>query len=164
MILKVLIIVLLSSVIFGFTFPVAVLQFKLGVLETILWTNIGGSIGILIFATLSKQLIYFYKRHVRNYLRRIFTGKKPKSSPKIIFSRKSRRIVSLKNRYGLAGIAFITPVILSIPLGVFIIVRYFNYNKNKFILLLISNFLWSVTYTLFYHYCYDFYLGYVVSK
>ena len=162
--MKALIIVLLSSIIFGFTFPVAVLQFNIGVMETILWTNIGGSIGILLFATLSKQLIRFYKRNVKVFLQKIFVGRKQNPSPKKVFTKRSRKIVSLKNRYGLPGIAFITPVLLSIPLGVFIIVRYFNSNKSKFILLLSSNFIWSIAYTLFYHYCYDIYLVYMASK
>ncbi|MEZ5067446.1 MAG: hypothetical protein R2847_02715 [Bacteroidia bacterium] len=41
---------------------------------------------------------------------------KKENKPKI-FTKRNRRIITLWRKYGLFGIAFITPVILSIPIG-----------------------------------------------
>ena len=48
------------------------------------------------------------------------------------------------------GIALITPFLLSIPVGVFLVVRYYRTSKTKFLYLIAANLLWSVIYTGFY--------------
>lgn len=131
--------ILLSSFKFAMTFPLVVLQFRLEFWETILWTNIGGFAGILFFAFLSKQLLAWWARTF-----------KPKQSKKRIFTKRNRRIVRIKKRYGLAGIALSTPILLSIPIGVFLAWRYYRNTKLKLAYLAGANFLWSVIYTLFY--------------
>lgn len=55
----------------------------------------------------------------------------------------------IKQRYGL----------LSIPVGVFLVVRYYHSSHIKFLYLIASNLLWSVTYTLFYMFLADLLLN-----
>ena len=69
---------------------------------------------------------------------------------KKIFTRRNRRIVLIKQKYGLVGIALITPFLLSIPVGVFLVVRYYRTSNTKFLYLIGANLLWSVIYTGFY--------------
>jgi len=135
--LQIILTILSSSVKFAMTFPLAILQFKFDFFETILWTNLGGAIGIYFFAYLSDKLISWWKRTFR-----------PKS--KKVFSKKNRRIIRVKQRYGLIGIALITPLLLSIPVGTFLMVRYYHRSRYRFASLVASNIVWSLIYSAFY--------------
>jgi hypothetical protein len=62
---------------------------------------------------------------------------------KRIFTKRNRRIVSIFRKYGLFGITFLTPVLLSIPLGT-IIANSLEKNKRKiFLYMFISILFWS---------------------
>jgi hypothetical protein len=145
-VVKVLLTVIFSAVKFAATFPLAVMQFKFNFFETILWTNVGGLLGIYFFAFLSEKLIAWWNR----------TFKKRRSSrtgsarSKKVFTQRNRRIIRIKQKYGLIGIALITPLLLSIPLGTFLAVRYYRSSRTKFIYLIGSNVAWSAIYTSFY--------------
>lgn len=144
--LQIIITILSSSVKFAMTFPLAVIQFNFSFVETILWTNVGGIIGIYFFAYLSDKLMIWWRRTFRNRRKSKEQGNKRKKK----FTKKNRRIVRIKQGYGLIGIALITPLLLSIPVGTFLMVRYYQRSQFKFISLIASNILWSVIYTLFY--------------
>ena len=147
--MKEIIVVLLSSFKFAMTFPVAIIQFKFGYMETLLWTNVGGFLGILFFAFLSEIIIKAWNKYVHPYFRK---RKKPRP-PKKLFTPRNRKIARIKSKYGLAGIAAITPFLLSIPVGVFLVIRYFRNEHFKILYLLMANFVWSLIYTLFYSFC-----------
>jgi hypothetical protein len=144
--IQIILTILSSSVKFAMTFPLAVMQFKFSFIETILWTNIGGILGIYFFAYLSDKLILWWQRP---FSRKRKAGR-IKEKRKQIFTKKNRRIVRVKQGYGLIGIALITPLLLSIPVGSFLMVRYYPRSRFKFISLMASNLFWSVIYTLFY--------------
>lgn len=138
--------ILSSSVKFAMTFPLVVLQFRFSFAETILWTNVGGLMGIWFFAYLSDKLINWWQKTFRSRKKaRVQVGK-----TKAIFTKRNRRIIRIKQKYGLPGIAMITPILLSIPVGTFLMVRYYNRSRLKFVSLVASNLIWSVIYTLFY--------------
>ncbi len=138
--------ILSSSVKFAMTFPIAILQFNFNMLETILWTNIGGILGIYFFAFLSDKVIVWWNRIFRKKRMQARAVKKEKK----IFTKKNRRIIRIKQRYGLIGIALSTPFLLSIPVGTFLTIRYYRSSRIKFVYLIGSNLIWSVIYTLFY--------------
>jgi len=144
--IQIILTILSSSVKFALTFPLAVLQFNFSFAETVLWTNVGGILGIYFFTYLSDQIIEWWKRTFRKKRKARSAGKKSKK----IFTNKNRRIVRIKQGYGLPGIAVITPLLLSIPVGTFLMVRYYPRSKFKIVALLASNIIWSVIYTLFY--------------
>lgn len=139
--------ILFSSFKFAATFPLVIIQFEFSFAETILWTNVGGILGIYFFAFLSEKLLAWWKRTFRRSNRHILEDEQQN---KKIFTRRNRRIVRIKQKYGLAGIALITPFLLSIPVGVFLVVRYYRTSKTKFLYLIASNTIWSVIYTGFY--------------
>jgi hypothetical protein len=145
--LEIILTILFSSFKFAATFPLVVLQFKFSFLETILWTNVGGIAGVYFFAFLSEKLLVWWKRFFRRSIR-----KKPNDPLQVkkIFTKRNRTIVRIKQRYGLIGIAFTTPLLLSIPVGVFLVVRYYHSSKTKFLYLIGSNLVWSVIYTGFF--------------
>ena len=139
---KILLTVISSSVKFAMTFPLAVMQFRFSFLETVLWTNLGGLLGILFFAFLSEKLIRWWKR--------TFRAQRQNRDSRKVFTRKNRRIVRIKQRYGLPGIALTTPLLLSIPVGTFLVVRYYRNHKSRLAWLVASNLIWSLIYTAFY--------------
>lgn len=145
--IQVLITILLGSFKFAVTFPLAIFEFKFSFFETILWINIGGILGIYFFAYIFEALIRWFNKNIGSK-----RNKKPlpRREGKKIFTRRNRRIIRIKQRYGLPGIAIFTPVLLSIPLGVFLVVRYYNNVKSKFIYLIAGNIVWSFLFTSFY--------------
>ncbi len=141
--MDILIIILSSTWKFAATFPIAVYVFKMSFFQTIVYTNIGGLLGIIIFRFLSKGLIKLYIAFWPEKLKR-----KRKTIKK--FTRFNRRLVWLKAKYGLYGIVFLTPVLLSIPVGTFLVTKYYGQNKLSYLYLLFSQLIWSVIYTFFY--------------
>jgi hypothetical protein len=139
--------ILFSSFKFAATFPLVIIQFDFSFFECILWTNVGGIIGIYFFAFLSDRLIAWWKRIFRRSNRPILEDEQ---QVKKKFTKRNRRIVRVKQKYGLIGIAMITPFLLSIPVGVFLVVRYYHTSKSRFLYLIAANLIWSVIYTAFY--------------
>jgi len=140
--MKGLIIILSSTWKFAATFPVAVYLFKMSFFETIFYTNMGGLIGIVAFTFFSKGIIHLWKA-VGSENRRTRMHRK-------VFTKRNRRLVIMKNKYGLPGIVFLTPVLLSIPIGTFLITKYYGSSKKIFLYFVVSNMAWSLVYTLIY--------------
>lgn len=108
--------------------------------QTLFVCFVGGSMGVLFFAFFSQKLIDLYFS--------VFP-KKDKSEKKEKETFKQKMVRKAMDKYGLIGLAFLTPVILSIPFGTFITLRYFP-NKLKTIpYLFVSVFLWSLGMSLF---------------
>jgi hypothetical protein len=144
---EIIITILSSAVKFAVTFPLAIMQFEFGFWETVCWTNVGGILGIYFFAFISGKLISWWNRTFRkSHPHRVANG----SSDRKIFTKRNRRIVRIKKQYGLIGIAISTPFLLSIPVGAFLVVRYYRASKKGFLYLFISNVIWSIIYTGFY--------------
>lgn len=150
--MEIVITILFSAVKFAMTFPVAIFQFDFSLMETILWTNVGGVVGIYFFAFVSARLIAWWNRHFRRSGGRDRPGTKGGTPfrEKQIFTRRNRRIVRIKRQYGLIGIAVTTPFLLSIPVGTFLVERYYRNTRLRFIYLMASNLLWSFIYAGFY--------------
>ncbi len=130
------------------TFPLAIMEFKFSFFETILWMNVGGVIGIFFFAYLSESLINWINGLINKRNKKRGIVKKTKKYK--TFTRRNRRIVRIKQKYGLIGIALTTPLLFSIPIGVFLAVRYYPRSKLKYYYLIGSNVVWSFIYTSFY--------------
>jgi hypothetical protein len=166
--LRVITLILLSSVKFvaGPTVVYFNQKYDFSFLKTNLYTIIGGMLGVSVVLYISPYIMRFwywlkflYHRYfVKHDLYfsdptvdislpvevhyRYISGKRKK-----IFSPRSRRIVRLWNRYGFAGVAAITPILLSIPLGTFILTRFESKKKKILIYLFISIVFWSFTLT-----------------
>jgi hypothetical protein len=141
--MKELFVIISSTWKFAATFPVAIFLFNMSFFETILYTNIGGIIGIIVFAFVSKGLL--------KLIDLIWPGKPNRQKrPKKIFTQRNRRLIFLKNRFGLPGIILLTPVLLSIPVGVLLITKYFGRREINYLYLFAGQFLWSIIYTIMY--------------
>lgn len=136
-------IIFFSTCKFAATFPVAIYLVNMSFFETILYTNIGGILGVLSFAMISKGIIHLVKIPFFN---RTDRNKRPKK----VFTRRNRRFVQLKKKYGLAGIVILTPLLLSIPIGTFLVTKYYGHHKRSYLYLILGQIAWSLIYTYFY--------------
>jgi hypothetical protein len=159
MIIKILSLLLISSVKFIWAFPVAQYEYHLKIFETIIITCSGGIIGILFFAFLSDIIIRlwfkFYHKSINHHLAlKIIPEfmRRKNTEQKLIFTRKNKRYIKVKQKFGIIGISFLTPVLLSIPIGTFIAIRFYKRKPSTLIYLTSSVILWSliISFSMFY--------------
>ena len=160
---KLLILFLVSSVKFIFAFPLA-LRYNFPFPLTLLITSAGGISGVLFFAFLSEEIIVLYhwliykhlirfpKTHsfakaLKKTYHRIFPKKQKK-----VFSNSSKRFVKIKQTYGLGGIAILTPLIFSIPLGTFFAIQFYKRTKKTIFILCLAVIFWSVVFSMIVHF------------
>jgi hypothetical protein len=178
--LKILSLILISSVKFAIGPPLVYLteEYDFTWLETNLYAILGGMIGVVFFMHFSDWLIIGWHK-LRDLFRkkpapptdRVFTDpiadsdepihihysyvehshsvlvEKPKRR---VFTPRTRRIVRIWGKYGLFGLAALTPILFSIPLGTFFMVR-FEKNKRKILLyMFVSICSWSLILTSFF--------------
>lgn len=141
--MKELTIIFFSSWKFAATFPVAVYAMKMSFVETLIYTNIGGIAGTLIFIWFSDFLIKTCEKYWPEKL-------KLKRKAKKVFTKRNRWFVNVKQKYGLPGIVILSPVLLSIPVGSFLTVKYYGIKKANLLWLIGGQIMWSLLYTLFY--------------
>ena len=139
--MKELIVILSATWKFAATFPVAVYIFQMSFFETILYTNIGGLLGIVFFTLLSRGLLKLTDAYWPKKWR-------CKKSHHKSFTKRNRRLVMIKKNYGLPGIVILTPVILSIPIGVFLNTKYYGKQKSSYLYLFLGQIVWSFIYTI----------------
>ncbi len=126
----------MSFVKFFLAIPLA-FTFDFGFWETFLITCVGGILGVLFFAQFRKVILKIYHK---------FFPYKPKAHKKRGF--KNALAIKTAKKYGLFGIAFLTPIVFSIPLGTFLALHFFP-NKKKTLPILIASVLgWSFILTL----------------
>jgi hypothetical protein len=130
---------LLSTVKFVFGAVPMALGLGFSFLEAVFVTTLGGITGSTIFVLLSGKIVESLKKR---RAKKIAEGK---ITPGKKFTKKNKIIVWVKMRFGLLGIAFLTPFLLSIPLGCFLAVRYFDGKQRILIFMFASVFFWSVS-------------------
>lgn len=136
---------LLSTIKFVFGSVPLALGFGFSFFEAVTVTCLGGFTGALFFVNLSDKILAFLKKRKAKKRK-----ENPDLPPKKVFTSRNRMIVRVKKRFGLAGIAFLSPFLFPLPLGCFIAVRYFK-NKHKILVYMFGAILfWSVTAYYFY--------------
>ena len=130
------------------TFPVAIFGMNMTAMETILYTNLGGVIGVFLFARFWGVIIDTWNRLFRKKKRTVPSSKK-------IFTKRNRRIVRLKTRFGLPGIIILNPILLSIPVASFLVAKYYGNRTKNLLWLVAGQVAWSLLYTVFYFQVYS---------
>lgn len=165
---KIIQLILLSSVKFVLGPPLAYLdpRYNLSFPETVLYCVAGGMLGVIAFTFFSRALTMAW-HWIRHQFKKLFRrreffsepvadvpghlevkydylskGEKPK-----LFTRRNRRIVKVWRKYGLFGIALITPVILSIPIGT-LVANSLESKRRKILLYMFCSILfWTILMT-----------------
>ena len=102
-------------------------------IETVLICSAGGISGVFVFSFFSEWLIKIWFR---------FFPVNEKKREKI-FTKRNRTIVNVRSKFGLSGIALIAPN-LTIPVGIFVMTRYFRNRKKVIIYASASVVFWTV--------------------
>lgn len=141
--IKVILVILISSVKFvaGPPFAYYNQSYDFHFFETIFYCIAGGMLGVYVFNYFSKPVIHF----IEMCKHKLFPNHSKK--PKKIFTPHNRRVVKIWKQYGLAGIAFLTPVILSIPIGNIIAAKLVHNKKKVFLYMFISITFWAFAFT-----------------
>jgi uncharacterized oligopeptide transporter (OPT) family protein len=164
MLTKAITLFLLSSIKFIFAFPLAI-KLHFTCLQTIVITSLGGVCGILFFIFFWENVIDLYFWFVHNYLYRFpkiskalkkfkkwykktFYSKKKKGTS---YKRK-RKYIWLKNNASIIGLAVLTPLILSIPIGTFLTVRFFGRSPRIILTLCLVLVIFSILFSCLIHY------------
>src|SRR3954470_3698697 len=155
--IQIIVIILISSVKFALGPSYVYFKENYGqftFLQTNIYTIIGGMLGVTVFMYFSEWIIRAYRNVKKIYRKSLMKGREIFSPPvadveekveihydyieesknkKRIFTRRSRRIVRIWKNYGLIGLAALTPILFSIPIGTFIITR-LEHNHKKILL------------------------------
>ena len=150
-ILKIIHVFLLASVKYVVIFPYALL-IGLNRTEAVISVTVGGICGFYFFYYLSTAIIQGLKSLQIRFIRiKIAFFPSAMASPSLksrkIFSRKRRFLIRLRIRYGLPGIIISTPVLLSIPLGAFLLNKYYRKRKNVMIYMVLSIIGWAMLFS-----------------
>jgi hypothetical protein len=159
--IKILVVIALSSVKF-IGGPALAYGYRFNYVQIVSYTVLGGMVGVVIVCYSSKYIYivwdwlhhkFFRKKEtiyddptvdIDGHVKVKYTYVSKTQSKRTIFSPRSRRIVKLWQRYGLFGIAAITPILLSIPVGAFIASRFENDKEKIFIYMFTSILFWSL--------------------
>lgn len=121
--------VFLSSMIRFVAGPISGLATGLSLLETAIFTALGMMTTVLIFTLLGKPLRALLKRTLWKNKKR--------------FTKRNRQIVFIWKKWGIAGVSFLTPLLLS-PIGGALLANVLGGPKKLIILyMLISAFFWG---------------------
>ena len=129
--------VFLSSMVKFIGGPLSGTAFGLGWVETCVFTVLGMMTSVLIFSLLGAG--------VRS---RLFNRRKKKRK---LFTTRNRRIVRIWRRFGLKGVAFLTPVIFSPILGTIVAASFGEPWKRIFVYMFVSAVFWVVFFSLLVH-------------
>lgn len=121
---------------FKFIFgPLIGVTFGLHPIETYLCTVVGVTLTALLF---SNKL---FRDRILGFL-----AKRNKKKKKI-FSPRTRRLVRIWRKYGLAGVAFLTPLVLTPPFGTLVAVSFGESRKKIVLYMFISAAFWAAFFT-----------------
>ncbi|MCD6019954.1 MAG: hypothetical protein K0S53_3075 [Bacteroidetes bacterium] len=127
--------------------PTVIAIYKSNYFMALLSSCFGAILGTVVFTYVFAGLLKWWER-VRAGM---FTPKHPKK----IFTKFNRRVIRVKNRFGLTGIALLTPILLSIPIGAFLAERFYKHKGKVILYLSVASVFWCFTLYFSFLYFYD---------
>jgi len=109
--------------------------------ETILITATGGMTGIVFFYYFGHMVFVAFDKW-KDKRRKVVVEKR-------IFTRKNRMVVNVKSKFGIIGLTFLTPCIISIPIGCVIAAKFYFNNRLTLPLLLVFTVVWCFILSIF---------------
>jgi hypothetical protein len=136
---------LMSTVKFGFGgVPLAVMVEKFPLFKAITITTAGGVTSAIIFANISDWVLKQWHRFRAKY----FPYHEHKHVPESKLTKK------IREKWGLYGLAFFTPFILSIPVGTLLSVHFYHDKQKVISYMIVSIIAWDLFFYYFYNYLY----------
>jgi hypothetical protein len=157
-VLKIIQVFLLATVKYVITFPYAVL-IGLNFEQTLISVTLGGIAGFFFFYHFSGFAIRKF-HHVKTFLRKILPislrikyrqlmGWRKKVTGEQVFSRRNRLIATFRAKFGLPGIIILSPIVLSIPIGAFLLNKYYSKHKLARPYMVLSILSWTAVFVAF---------------
>jgi hypothetical protein len=115
---------------FGFAF-----NFGFSFFKGVTVVTLGGFVGSVVCVFAMDKINLWLKRFI----------KQKSTTPKRVFTRTNKFIVLAKRRFGLVGIAALTPL-LSYALGCYVAVRYFKDKQKILLYMFTSTLMWSIVF------------------
>ena len=146
--LKIINVFLISTVRYFYT-PIFGLVIKLDPLSTLITMILGGVLAFLVYYNLSALILLLgpYIKPIliktvpnswnRRYIRWLIKRKKRRKN-KNKFTRRNRFIVKFKRKFGMYGIILLTPWLLSLMFGAFLLKKYYSDRKEALPLALLA--------------------------
>jgi len=133
--------------------PTEIFAFHFSFLKVLLIGITSGFFGSAVSAFLSEELILLSEY----IMKKIYPNRKKRR-----ITRSNRFLIKAKKYFGIVGIAAISPVIISIPFGTFLAIRFFGYkSRNKMVLLTtLFTAIWTVILYAIYHKFHHYFLDY----
>lgn len=116
--------------------PTVIAIYKSNYFMALLSSCTGAVFGSIIFTYLFAGILKWWD----NLKEGMFSSKHPKK----VFTKFNRRVIRIKHRFGLTGIAILTPIFLSIPIGAFLAERFYKDKKKVILYLSISAIGWCI--------------------
>jgi hypothetical protein len=117
----------------------SIVKFSMGTLTAIAANlGIGGSLANIIGGIIGIVLFTYLGGYMQDYLVKTF----PKRFGRR-FTSSNRFLVRIKQKFGLGGIAALTPIVLSIPVGILFALALTHDKKKIMISMLLSMFFWA---------------------
>lgn len=155
---KIIQVFLLATVKYVITFPYALL-IGLNFEQTLIAVTLGGIAGFFFFYHFSGFAIkrfHYVKTFLRKYTpapvrkkyrelllwRRNMTGER-------VFNKRNRLIARFRSKFGLPGIIILSPVVLSIPIGAFLLNKYYSKHKMAKPYMVLSILSWTAVFVAF---------------
>jgi hypothetical protein len=127
--------------------PTVIAIYKSNYLLALVSSCTGAVFGSVLFTYLFAGILKWWDKIKEG----MFSSKHPKK----IFTKFNRRVIRIKHRFGLTGIAILTPIFLSIPIGAFLAERFYKDKKKVIIYLSISAISWCFVLYFIYLFFYD---------
>ena len=127
--------------------PAVIAIYKSNYVLALLSSCTGAIFGSIVFTYLFAGILKWWDK----FKDAMFSSKHPKK----IFTKFNRRVIRIKHRFGLTGIAILTPIFLSIPIGAFLAERFYKDKKKVIIYLSISAIAWCFLLYFIYLFFYD---------
>ena len=155
---KIIQVFLLATVKYVLTFPYA-LMIGLNFEQTLISVTLGGLVGFFFFYHFSgfalKQFHHvktFVWKHSPRFLRfkyRQLCAWRKRMTGEKVFTKTNRFIVKFRTKYGLIGIIVASPVILSLPIGAFLLNKYYPKHKLVMPYMILSILSWAAVFVAF---------------
>ena len=127
---KILVVIFLSGLKFMIAIPLSAIKYDFNFTQTFLFSVAGGVISIFVFSYLSDKIYKLIQKRRQNKIKK----RSVKKAFAIITARK----------YGLIGIAFLTPILFSIPIGTYLALYFFPEKRKTIPILITSVVGWSL--------------------
>ena len=136
---------LMSTVKFGFGgVPLAVMIEKFPLFKAITITTAGGVTSAIVFAYLSEWMLMQWHA----FRKKFFPYRPHKNVPE------SKMTKTIREKWGLYGLAFFAPFILSIPIGTLLSVHFYHDKQKVISYMVVSIVAWDFFFYYFYIYLY----------